>query len=294
MSKPDISQSTYKKIAYGVLIILCVVSMTFGYVVYSMRGDAYLHIAFLDIGQGDAIYIKAPNGTEVLLDGGADRSVLRQLSSVMSIFDNSIDMLIVSNPDKDHIGGFIPVLSKFHVSYLVEPGTRSPSDTYRTMEDIAKTKSLPVILARDGMKLMLDKARNIYIDILFPDRDVSDFKTNDGSIVAKLVYGDTSVLLQGDAPQSVEEYLIYKHKGELDADILKVGHHGSRTSTSKNYVTEVTPEYAVISSGAGNSYGHPHKETLDTLQVMGVEILRTDTLGRIEFASDGHKFVRVD
>jgi competence protein ComEC len=141
------------------------------------------------------------------------------------------------------------------------------------------------------MKVILDDEAGVYINILFPDRDASGMKTNDGSIVARLVYGNTSVMLTGDSPQPIENYLTSVDGKNLKSDVLKVGHHGSRTSTGVQFLGFVEPTYAVISDGKGNSYGHPHKETLDTLNKFNVKVFRTDELGTIVMKSDGEKVV---
>ncbi len=248
-----------------------------------------LEISFLNVGQGDAIYVEAPNGYQILIDGGPDESVLSELRYVMPFLDRSIDMLIVTNPDKDHMAGFIPILERFKVNSFVESGTKNTTETFKTLEDLKVKEGATLVTARRGMRFILDEGRGIYLEVLFPDRDVSGVSRNDGSIVSKLVYGNTSVILQGDSPSSVENYLISLdgERNFLDSDILKVGHHGSRTSTSENYVKEVTPSFAVISLGEGNSYGHPHKEVLETLQKENIKVLRTDMEGRISFFSDG-------
>ncbi len=259
------------------------------YEVFFAQNKALLEISFLNIGQGDAIYIEAPNGYQVLVDGGPDEIVLSELNRVMPFLDRTIDMLIVTNPDKDHMGGFIPVLERFKVNTFVEPGTKNTTETFKALEELKVKEGAALVTARRGMKFVLDEERGIYLEVLFPDRDVSEVTRNDGSIVMKLVYGSTSVMLQGDSPSSVENYLISLDGNSdfLNSDILKVGHHGSRTSTSESYVREVTPEFAVISLGEDNSYGHPHKEVLETLSRAGVNILRTDLNGRIRFYSDG-------
>ncbi|MES2223385.1 MAG: MBL fold metallo-hydrolase [Patescibacteria group bacterium] len=284
----------HKKLAFISLVTLVLISVSFLFISRSSGHSGRLFISFLNIGQGDAIYIEAPNGRQIMIDGGPDEVVLRELGKVMPTFDRSIDAILITNPDKDHIGGFINIMEKYKVDDIIEPGTISPSDTYKTVENLSKEKGLQKTIARRGMDIMLDKERNIYLHILFPDHDVSKLSTNDGSIVAKLVYGDTSVLLQGDAPQSVEKYLLYLNSSELDTDILKAGHHGSRTATSKEYVEAASPEYAVISCGVDNKYGHPHKETLDTLNSLSVPILRTDTMGRISFESNGKVWQRIN
>jgi len=282
------------KIALVCLGILILFSISFLLIHQTTGHGGRLFISFLNIGQGDAIYIEAPNGKQILVDGGPDEIVLRELAKVMPAFDRSIDAILVTNPDKDHIGGFINIMQKFKVDSIIEPGTVSPSDTYKALENLAKEHNLKQIYARRGMDIMLDQERNIHLHILFPDRDVEKLATNDGSIVAKLVYGDTSVLLEGDAPQNIEKYLLSLNPTELDTDILKTGHHGSRTSTSKEYVEAASPDYAVISCGVNNKYGHPHQETLDTLNDLNVPVLRTDQMGRISFESDGKFWARAN
>ncbi len=282
-----------KKVAYLSLCLLLLVSLSLIFVSKTSSHRGLLFISFLDIGQGDAIFIQAPNGKQMLVDGGPDKIVLRELGKVLPMFDRSIDMIVITNPDKDHIGGFIPIMSRYDIDYIVEPGTISPSDTYKTVESLSKDKGLEKIIARRGMDIILDKEKNVYLHILFPDRNVEKLATNDGSIIAKLVYGDTSVLLQGDSPQNIEKYLLSLNSKELDADILKIGHHGSKTSTAKAYVEATSPIYAVMTLGADNTYGHPHKETLDTLNGVNVPILRTDLEGRISFVSDGKEWERI-
>lgn len=287
--REDIIGVMKKKLFLFSFVLLISINAGVWYEVFFGQPKDTLEISFLNIGQGDAIYIEAPNGYQVLVDGGPDESLLSELSRVMPFLDRSIDMLIVTNPDKDHMAGFIPVLQRFEIETFVESGTKNTTETFKTLEDLKVKEGATLVTARRGMKFVLDEERKIYLEVLFPDRDVSGVSRNDGSIVAKLVYGETSVMLQGDSPASVENYLISLdgEKNFLDSDILKVGHHGSRTSTSENYIKEVTPLFAVISLGADNSYGHPHKEVLETLQKENVKVLRTDTEGRITFYSDG-------
>jgi beta-lactamase superfamily II metal-dependent hydrolase len=136
--------------------------------------------------------------------------------------------------------------------------------------------------------MKMDLGGGVVINILFPDRDVSSWATNDGSVVARLSYGKTSIMLTGDAPMKTEKIILGEFSPpELASTILKVGHHGSRTSTSPSFVKTVSPVYALISDGKNNKYGHPHQETLDTLNSLGVKILRTDLLGTIIMKSDG-------
>ena len=251
------------------------------------RGDI-LKVAFLDVGQGDAIFIETPNGNTMLIDGGPDRSLLRELSKEIPFYKHSLGVIMITNPDADHFSGFIDLLeSNYSIGELIEPGTVSKSATYKRFEHLAGEHQVKKMLARKGVKIMLDQKRNIYIDILFPDEDVSSWKTNDGSIVAKLVYGNTAVMLQGDSPAKIEKYLISQND-DVKAQILKLGHHGSKTSTTDEYIKAVSPQVAIISAGLNNRYGFPHKQTLETLAKNNVKPLITFELGTIEEKTDGH------
>ncbi len=245
-----------------------------------------LTFAMLNIGQGDALFVESPTGTQILIDGGPPKKILNQLSRVMSPFDRSIDAFIITNPDQDHIAGFMDILKIYKVGKIFEPGTLTDSKIYQNLKNEIKKYNIPNILAKRGMKL--DIGGGAVIDILFPDRDVSAWTTNDGSIIARLSYGNTSIILTGDATIKTEKIILGKNYPEqLRSTILKVGHHGSRTSTSPEFVKAVSPQYALISDGENNKYGHPHKETLDTLSLFGAKIFRTDLLGAIVMKSDG-------
>lgn len=256
----------------------------------SIKKEPKLTFAMLDIGQGDALFIESPTGLQILVDGGRDKKTLSELSKLIPFYDKSIDMLIITNPDLDHIGGFLDILKNYKVDAVFEPGTYNDSTIYKNIEKEIESKEIKRILARAGTRI--DIGGGAYIDILFPDRDVSIWDNNDGSVVARLVYGESTIMLTGDASNSTEEIVIKSNK-ELESDILKIGHHGSRTSTSKEFLEKVSPKYALISSAKGNSYGHPHGEVLDILKSFGVEILRTDTLGTIVFTCDRIKECKI-
>jgi len=245
-----------------------------------------LTFAMLDVGQGDALFIESPTGTQILIDGGPPKKILSQLARVMSPFDRSIDAILITNPDADHISGFLDVLKIYKVDKMFESGALTDSKTYQNLKDEIKKDNIPDILAKRGMRL--DLGGGAVIDILFPDRDVSSWATNDGSTVARLSYGNTSVMLTGDATVKTENIILKENsKTQLHSTILKVGHHGSRTSSSPEFVKAVSPIYALISDGKDNKYGHPHQETLDTLILFGAKIFRTDLLGTIVMKSDG-------
>jgi len=267
---------------YWLFFFTCLLFVANIFIFYFVWRDSQKSFIFamLDIGQGDALFIESPTGTQVLVDGGPPKKILNQLSRVMSPFDRSIDAFIITNPDADHISGFLDVLKIYKVEKVFEPGTLTDSKVYQNLKNEIKKNNIPVVLAKRGMKLNL--GGGVFIDILFPDRNVSAWTTNDGSIVAKLSYGNTSVMLTGDATIKTEEIVLAENSvARLNSDILKVGHHGSRTSTSAEFVKAVSPTYAFISDGKDNKYGHPHQDTLDTLTQFGVKIFRTDLLGAI-------------
>jgi competence protein ComEC len=169
----------------------------------------------------------------------------------------------------------------------VEPGTVSTTAIYAALRDAVKAEGLTPILPKAGDRFVLDRERGVSFEVLFPDRDVSGLSTNDGSLVGKLSYGNVCAILTGDTTKGIEEYLVHFYGNILHCQLLKVAHHGSKTSSSPSFVAAVSPTYAAISDGKNNKYGHPHKETLDTLNNLGVKILRTDEIGTIIFQTDG-------
>jgi competence protein ComEC len=258
-----------------------------------VHAKSLLKVAMLDIGQGDSIYIEAPNGNQMIVDGGPAGSLMAPLSQVMPFGDRSIDVLMVTNPDADHYAGFIDLLEHYDAGSVVEPGTHSSTKTYARFENAVSEKQIPEVLARRGMTIALDPEDGVLFTVLFPDRDVSSWTTNDGSIVGILSYGTTKVMFTGDATKKTESIILSESNAAmLKSDILKVGHHGSRTSSSDAFVAAVAPLYAMISDAQGNTYGHPHKETLDTLERHGITTARTDKEGTIIFVSDGLHFMR--
>lgn len=256
------------------------------YAVYA-EGGTELRVDFLDVGQGDAVLITTPSGNQILIDAGPNKAVLRELSKVMPFYDRSIDVIMESHPDSDHIAGFIDVLERYEVGMVMKSGVESDSAVYKKLENLIAEKNIKNVLARKGMKIGLGDGAEI--DILFPDRDVAGMDTNDASIIMKLQYGNKSFLFTGDSPAKMEKYLISLDGKNLDSDVLKVGHHGSKTSSSEEFLGYVSPEYAVISASKDNKYGHPHQEVLDRLQKFGINILRTDEMETIKIKTDGEK-----
>lgn len=251
-----------------------------------------LKVAYLNIGQGDAIYVEAPNGNQMLIDGGPGPIVLSRLAEVMPFGDRSIDILVVTNPDKDHMAGFVDILAKYKVGLVLEPGTQKNTLIYRKFKETINNFKIKDLIARRGMRILLDQNHNIYFNILFPDRDVSSWSPNDGSIVGKLVYNKESFMMMGDATKYTE--LLLKQdagrEGALNAlrsQVLKLGHHGSHTSSSELWLEAVAPDLAIISAGLHNKYGHPHQDVLDRLSALHITYISTYKEGTIILKTDG-------
>lgn len=272
-----------KQFKYYFLGLLFLAAVFVWYAVFR-EGRKGLEIDFLDVGQGDAIFIQAANGNQVLLDSGPNKKVLNELSKVMPFYDRSIDVIIESHPDNDHITGFIDVLKKYNINAVMESGVEVDTPAYEELEKVIKDKNIQKILAKKGIRINLGD--DIYLDILLPVVNNPNFSPHDGMVVLKLNYGKNSFLLTGDLEKKMENYLV-NIDNNLKSDVLKIGHHGSKTSTSEVLLGYVNPDYAIISVGKNNKYGHPNQEVLDRLNQFGIKIFRTDEKGTIKIKSDG-------
>mgnify|MGYP003967617785 FL=1 len=273
-----------KKIKLYLLLGLFVLNIFIWSVILGQE-KGVLTVAFLDVGQGDAVYIEAPNGNQVLIDSGRSKAVLRELNKVMPFYDRSIDVLLATHPDQDHIGGFPDILKRYDVDFFLDSGRESDSAVYEEVLQLTVVDDIKKIQARRGMVVMLDD--DVHLNILFPDRDVRDVESNTASVITQLVYGETEFMLTGDSPKTIEEYLVMLDGENLESDVLKAGHHGSKTSSAEAFVGFVSPKYSVISAGKDNKYGHPHKDVIDVLNQFGSAILSTGDSGIIVFESDG-------
>ncbi len=271
------------------LLVLVIMSFALWNIYLHEKREGKLKFEVLDVGQGDSLFIESPTGIQVIVDGGPGNNLSREIGKAMPWYDRHVDMIVVTNPDADHYEGFIKFLDKYSVDKILEPGTTNSYSAYAVLENKIVGKNIEKIIARRGE--VIDIGGGAYIQILFPDRNVSEVSPNMGSIVMKLVYGETSVLLQGDSISNIEQYLLELDGDYLKSTILKAGHHGSKTSSIEEYVAKVSPEWTVISSGVNNSYGHPNKETLETMSKLKIPSYDTCNNGRIVFESDGKEFV---
>lgn len=275
------------KIFY-ILVALLLANILIWSFYFSVVPKDVMKIYFLDVGQGDSILIKAPNGKEILIDGGPDSGVLREIGKTMGFFDRTIDIVLATHPDQDHIGGLPFVLENYKVENFIDSIADSGTNSYRELLSLVKEKDIETFYGMRGMVIILDHKNGVYLHVLYPVPD--DFKvteTNDMSIVTKLVYGDTAVILTGDAPKMVESVLVSTDGPYIRSPILKVGHHGSKTSTSSSFVRDINPTYAIVSAGEDNRYGHPNDEVINILEKENIKILETSKEGTIEFHSNG-------
>jgi competence protein ComEC len=267
-----------------VLIALCAI-------VFAVPTPKGLTVSFLDVGQGDAILVQTKDGVELLIDGGPDSSVLRGIGNRMPFWDRRIDAVVATHPDKDHIGGLVDVLKRYEVGTVIESGVLHDTSFTRSFEKGAESENATRILARRGMRLQL--GRDAYADVLYPASDVSNLKeTNAGSIALRVVYGKTEFMLTGDAPLSVEKSLVATYGEKLQSDVLKAGHHGSKTSSAESFVRAVNPQYVIFSRGCDNSYGHPHATIVTLFEKLKIPALDTCREGTITFLSDGARLQR--
>lgn len=279
--------SPYKIKYFSVLALATLAGAIWYAAITEMRG--VLRVTFLSVGQGDAILVESPVGNQILIDGGPKNAVLGELGRAMPFYDRSIDAVLLSHPNLDHLSGFIEVLRRYDVDYDLESGRAHTISEYAEFEKIIIERGVRRKFVRRGTEV--DLGGGAILQILAPEeRDMAAKNLNDTMVVARLIYGDTAFLFTGDMERGLEMRLA-QNGDDLSAQILKVGHHGSKTSSSEALLAAVRPEYAVIEVGK-NSYGHPNAGVLARLASFGARVLRTDTDGTIIFESDGQQITK--
>lgn len=272
------------------VIILCLSVFAFSTHSIASQKDSLLKIHFFDVGQGDSIFIEAPNGNQVLIDGGPDNSVVQKLGGTMTFFDKDIDLIVLTHSDADHVTGLIEVLERYDLQNIIYSDIIRTSSLYDAWQKAVVEENANIIDAVAGK--IVDLGNDVTLTILHPAKSlvgkVSE-KTNNDSLVLMLKYGETQILLTGDIEAKTERQMML-NGANLGADILKVAHHGSKTSTIEQFLYEVSPQVAIIQVGAKNRYGHPTKEVLNRLENLGIKYYRTDIDGDIKVISDGENY----
>lgn len=273
--------------AYGmgvIVVILIGISVGVWHTLFQIS-SGQLRVAFLDVGQGDAIFVESPTGRRLLVDGGPDSQVVQQLAQVIPWYSRRIDVVLATHPDTDHIGGLSDTLARYDVQYIVDNSVQHDTPAVESFLAYSASEEASVRGLMRGD--VIDLGGGVFVDVLFPDRDMSTAETNMASIVVRVSYGVHSFILSGDSPQSIERYLVSLNDKSLKSTVLKAGHHGSNTSSDVSFVGAVSPEYVVFSRGCNNRYGHPHQETLDTFARFDVISYDTCTNGTVVFSTDG-------
>lgn len=239
-----------------------------------------LTVRFLDVGQADATVIHLPNGETMLIDAGTWDSSDKVISYIRRARVTEIDYAVGTHPHSDHIGGLADVLNIFEVEKLYMPNVVNNSKSFENVLDAVEENDIDVYTAKAGVVIYEDDITKV--SILGPAGDEYE-ELNDYSAIVKIEYGETSFLFTGDAEKLAEEEIV----SDVKANVLKVGHHGSNSSSSANFLKRVSPEIAVISVGADNGYNHPSKKVLNRLKSVGAKVYRTDLNGDIVIKSDG-------
>ncbi|HBB03065.1 MAG: beta-lactamase [Candidatus Peregrinibacteria bacterium GW2011_GWF2_38_29] len=247
--------------------------------------DNRLHIYFLDVGQGDCILIKSPENKTILIDAGPGSSAVKLIGKTLGHLNRKIDLMILSHPHKDHFEGMLEVVKRYEIGKILLPNASSADPLYSTLLNEIKSRKIETAFVPQNSDI--DFGAGVFMDFLYSDSTISDKKSaNESSVIFRLLYGKTSIIFTGDAPIE-EEYSALKLNKDFSADLIKIGHHGSKYSTSEEFLYEINSIYAAIQSGAKNRFGHPHKEALDRLEKRNVQIFRNDFSGTLEFISDG-------
>ncbi len=245
--------------------------------------EGKLVVSFIDVGQGDSAFVEFPGGKTALIDAGEAESAFSVISYLKSRGCKKIDYVICTHPHSDHIGGMGQVLSSFAVGEVYMPHAVHTSKTYERLLLAIQSKGLKIHTAKAGVTIQADPV--VTVSVVAPVSEEYE-EMNDYSAVLRITYGEHSFLLTGDAEKVSEKEMLASGQN-LQADVLKVGHHGSSTSSHKNFLEAVAPTYGVISCDGNNEYGHPHNKVVKRLESYGITIYRTDRHGTVMFVSDG-------
>lgn len=275
----------YRSVLTAIIFLLVIDAIIWSLIVFPRNHGADLQLYFLDVGQGDSALVVLPpalpsgNSVKILIDGGPpNQKALQALAEIFSPNENYIDLMIMSHPQLDHFGGFIDIIKKYKIGALIGNGRTNSIPAYQDLEKFLTAYQIPYIVLKEGDSIQY---RDAGFAVLGPnERNLQSKELNDTMIVLKLIYGKLNVLYTGDIGANVESELIKKY--DVSAQILKVGHHGSKFSSSANFLAQVRPAISIIEVGAKNLYGHPTREALGRLTAAGAQIFRTDRQGTIK------------
>ncbi len=251
------------------------------YLILDFIPNENLEVHFLDIGQGDAIYMRTPQGHNIVIDGGPDNLFLHELSQVMPWWDREIDYLIISHYHADHMMGFIELLNKYKVKNILVTAHRPDDFLYEIWIDKSSEKNINIDIVEIGDEYIISD--DLYWEIILADSEQEDY--NENSLVIRLNYKDKNFLFMGDLGFKGENKIL-SSGWDIKSQYLKVGHHGSKYSSSIEFLRAVDPEFCIIQSGKDNKFNHPHPETIDRLKAINCQITDTQASGRITLEID--------
>src|SRR3989344_4500754 len=243
--------------------------------------DSKLHVKVLSVGQGDSIFIRTPSGYKILVDGGPDDKVLPLLGGELPFYDKSLDLVVATHPQADHIGGLVDVVKRYNVKNIWTSYSESQTQVYSQWRQVLGENNLKTTSVFAGDKMIFPDG--LELSVVWPRGKSSYTDSNTTAVVIQIDYKEFEGLLSSDADQQVQPY----ESGVSDIEFLKVPHHGSKTALKKEYLAKLSPQISVISAGEKNRYGHPNKLLLDMLQNAGTKVFRTDQQGSVEIVSDG-------
>lgn len=261
-------------------ILACVLSLLLVREI-SLLPDGKLHTYVLDVGQGDAIFIVTPSGKQILVDGGPDLSVLSHLGTHMPFLDRSIDLVILSHSDADHITALPEVLRRYRVDHILLSGDLNDSGRVDALLAALEDSDTQVHLSDPATDIVFDDG--VVLDTVWPTKDAVDsgeYDSNDLSVVMRILYEGESILLTGDIEEKAEVGIL-RTGANIKSTVLKVPHHGSKTSSSSGFLLAVRPESALISVGKENRFGHPHKSVLDRFSALEIAVRTTAQEGTL-------------
>lgn len=270
-----------------ILIVILIIIISLATFWFLYQPNEYLEVDWLDVGQGDAELIKTPHGKVILVDGGPDKKVLQRLGENLPFWQNKIDLIILTHPHDDHFGGLTEVLKRYQVKNLLYTNVKCSDLGYQNFLKVVDEKKVNKIIMNGQDIVTID---SINLMLLYPFTSLAGqtySNANNTSIVFRLNYKDINLLMTGDAEKSVEQELVSKASQDLKAQILKLGHHGSDTSSTENFLKIVNPLMGIISVGKDNKFGHPVPITLRRLERLGINFVRTDQSGTIKTLTNG-------
>mgnify|MGYP004445330755 FL=1 len=293
-----------KKIINKILKFIIIVNIIISTVSYLIiRINKGIEVYFIDVGQGDSTLIITKNNKNILIDGGGNESLYKNTGNneedyigknilypyLINRGVKSLDYMIISHFDSDHCGGLFYIMQNMKIKNIIIGKQFEQSENYEKFKKIAKSTNINIRVFQSGDRINID---NIFFETLWPDENsvISENNINNNSLVLKMMYKNFSILFTGDIENMAEQRIISKYKNNaLNSTILKVPHHGSKTSSSEMFLKKVNPKYAIIGVGINNKFGHPSQSVIEALNKMNVEIYRTDLMGEIIIKSDGKK-----